>query len=77
MRCLRWFSGRNAASFMRAACRWLLPQARRVPARDHHHAKLDNQTIELRLFALVALAMLAQAIVTSAAFIAMRKAAAP
>lgn len=38
--------------------------------------KLDNQSIELALFALVALAMLAQAIVMFAAFIVFRKAAA-
>jgi len=38
-------------------------------------SKLDNQTLELALFALVALAMLVQAIVLLAAFIAMRKAA--
>jgi signal transduction histidine kinase len=38
-------------------------------------SKLDNQTIQLALFALVALAMLVQAIVMFAAFIAMRKAA--
>ena len=37
--------------------------------------KLDNQTIQLALIALVALAMLVQAIVLFAAFIAMRKAA--
>ena len=37
--------------------------------------KFDNQTIELVLIALVALAMLVQAIVLLAAFIAMRKAA--
>ena len=37
--------------------------------------KLDNQTIQLALIALVALAMLVQAIVMLAAFIAMRKAA--
>ncbi len=37
--------------------------------------KFENQTIELALFALVALAMLVQAIVLLAAFIAMRKAA--
>jgi uncharacterized protein YoxC len=37
--------------------------------------KLDNQTIQLALIALVALAMLVQAIVLLAAFIAMRKAA--
>ena len=38
-------------------------------------SKLDNQTIQLALFALVALAMLVQAIVLFAAFIVMRKAA--
>lgn len=38
-------------------------------------AKLDPQTIQLALFALVALAMLTQAIVMFAAFIVMRKAA--
>jgi septal ring factor EnvC (AmiA/AmiB activator) len=38
--------------------------------------KLDDQTIELALFALVALAMLVQAIVMFAAFIVFRKAAA-
>jgi len=37
--------------------------------------KLDNQTIQLALIALVALAMLVQAIVLFTAFIAMRKAA--
>jgi len=37
--------------------------------------KIDNQTIELALIALVALAMLVQAIVLLAAFVAMRKAA--
>ena len=37
--------------------------------------KLDNQTIQLALVALIALAMLMQAIVLLAAFIAMRKAA--
>jgi uncharacterized protein YoxC len=37
--------------------------------------KLDNQTIQLALIALVALAMLIQAIVLLAAFVAMRKAA--
>jgi len=37
--------------------------------------KFENQTIELALFALVALAMLVQAIVLLAAFIAMRAAA--
>jgi ElaB/YqjD/DUF883 family membrane-anchored ribosome-binding protein len=37
--------------------------------------KMDNQTIEVALFALVALAMLTQAIVMLAAFIVMRKAA--
>ena len=38
-------------------------------------SKLDNQTIQLALFALVALAMLAQAIVMFAAFLVVRKAA--
>ena len=38
-------------------------------------SKLDTQTIQLALFALVALAMLVQAIVMFAAFITMRKAA--
>jgi hypothetical protein len=37
--------------------------------------KLDNETIELALIALVALAMLAQAIVLLVAFVALRKAA--
>ena len=37
--------------------------------------KIDNQTIQLALIALVALAMLVQAIVLLAAFVAMRKAA--
>ena len=37
--------------------------------------KLDNETIELALIALVALAMLTQAIVLLAAFVALRKAA--
>jgi methyl-accepting chemotaxis protein len=37
--------------------------------------KLDNQTLQLALIALVALAMLVQAIVLLAAFVAMRKAA--
>ncbi|MGA9061213.1 MAG: hypothetical protein WB341_06040 [Terracidiphilus sp.] len=37
--------------------------------------KLDNQTIQLALFALVALAMLVQAIVLLAAYFAVRKAA--
>ena len=37
--------------------------------------KIDNQTLELALFALVALAMMVQAMVLLATFIAMRKAA--
>jgi uncharacterized protein YukE len=37
--------------------------------------KIDNQTLELALFALVALAMVVQALVLFAAFLAMRKAA--
>jgi uncharacterized protein YoxC len=37
--------------------------------------KIDNQTLELALFALVAVAMMVQAIVLLAAFFAMRKAA--
>jgi len=37
--------------------------------------KLDNQTIQLALFALIALAMLTQAIVLLVAFVSMRKAA--
>jgi hypothetical protein len=37
--------------------------------------KIDNQTLQLALFALVALAMVVQAVVLLAAFLAMRKAA--
>ena len=67
--------GTKAAVFAKTACSSSDSQAAEFLREIVIMSKLDNQTIQLALFALVALAMLAQAIVMFAAFLVVRKAA--